>query len=70
MSESHPEERLERDADELEHRIDRLEGHIEEAQEAATERRREAEASEVVAGGWEDTAPDRPGGDDPEGAVG
>jgi hypothetical protein len=32
-------------------------------------RRREAEASRQVAGDWEATEPDRPGGNDPEGAV-
>jgi septal ring factor EnvC (AmiA/AmiB activator) len=64
-----PEEQLERSADELEHRIGQLDDHIGEARDKAAERRAEAEATQQVAGDWEDTEPDRPGGDDPEGAV-
>jgi septal ring factor EnvC (AmiA/AmiB activator) len=63
------EEELEHTADELEHRIGRLDEHIDESKEKAEQRRAEAEASRQVAGDWEDTAPDRPGGDDPDGAV-
>jgi multidrug resistance efflux pump len=63
------EEQLEHSVDELEHRIDQLDEHIDDAKKKAAERREEAEASRQVAGDWEDTKPDRPGGDDPEGAV-
>jgi septal ring factor EnvC (AmiA/AmiB activator) len=63
------EEQLEHSADELEHRIDRLDEHIDDAKQKAAQRRAEADATRQVAGDWEDTEPDRPGGDDPEGAV-
>ena len=63
------ERRLERSADELDDRIDRLGDHIDDAKQKAEVRREEAEASRQVAGDWEDTEPDRPGGDDPQGAV-
>jgi hypothetical protein len=63
------EQRLERQADELDHRINQLGDHIDDAKEKADVRREEAEASKQVAGDWDDTEPDRPGGDDPEGAV-
>lgn len=63
------EKQLERSADELEHRIGKLDAHIDDARQKAAERREESEASQKVAGDWEDTKPDRPGGDDPEGAV-
>jgi hypothetical protein len=63
------EQQLEHTADELEHRIGRLDDHIDDAKEKAAERREEAEATQQVAGDWEDTKPDQPGGDDPEGAV-
>ena len=55
--------------DELDDRLHQLEDHIDDAQAKADPGRADAEASRVVAGDWDDTAPDRPLGDDPEGAV-
>jgi hypothetical protein len=73
MDETRPGDDVERDlqheADELEDRLHRLEDHIDDAQAKADPARADAEASRVVAGDWDDTAPDRPLGDDPEGAV-
>jgi septal ring factor EnvC (AmiA/AmiB activator) len=73
MDETRPgddvERHLQREADELDHRLHQLEDHIDDAQEKADVRRADAEASRVVAGDWDETAPDRPLGDDPEGAV-
>jgi septal ring factor EnvC (AmiA/AmiB activator) len=73
MSESRPGEdvaaEMERDADELDERIDRLEDHISEAQRAAQARREEAAPGEAVAGDWEETRGTPGQGDDPEGAV-
>jgi hypothetical protein len=63
------EQQLEHTADELEHRIGRLDEHLDQTKQKAQERRAEAEASRQVAGDWEGTEPDRPGGDDPKGAV-
>jgi hypothetical protein len=56
-----PERDLARAGDELEERIDRLDGHIDEARQAA---RAQASGGEDVAGDWEDTD-DASGGEDP-----
>jgi hypothetical protein len=71
-----PDAELEQEADKLEHVGDKfeqhlgeLEDHIDEARDKAQPGRDAADASKVVAGDWEDVKPDRPGGDDPEGAV-
>jgi hypothetical protein len=73
MDETRPggdvERHLQREADELDDRLHQLEDHIDDAQAKADPRRADAEASRVVAGDWDHTAPDRPLGDDPEGAV-
>ncbi|QEC47009.1 hypothetical protein FSW04_05000 [Baekduia soli] len=73
MDEHRPDEqvaqRLEHEADVLDDRLDLLGDHIDDAAGKADAARRDAEASRVVTGDWKDTAPDRPGGDDPEGAV-
>jgi hypothetical protein len=62
--------RPERTADELDDRLDRLGGHIDDAKAKARERREEVDASRVVAGDWHEERPAPAGGDDPEGAVG
>jgi hypothetical protein len=64
-----PEARIERDADELEHRLDRLDDHITDAQKAAAARREEALPDEV-AGDWEETRGAPGQGEDPSGAIG
>jgi hypothetical protein len=70
-----PEERLERSAEELDYRLHQLDDHIHDAEEKAQARRDEAEASQTVAGDWEETGPDPPDppgppfGEDPKGAV-
>jgi hypothetical protein len=73
MAESRPggeiDERLEREADAMEARIDQLDDHIDEAERKAEARREESQPLEDTAGDWNDERPDRPGGDDPEGAV-
>jgi septal ring factor EnvC (AmiA/AmiB activator) len=63
-----PAARLERDAAELDHRLQRLDGHISEAERAAEARREEANPGEAVAGDWEDTKGTAGQGEDPEGA--
>jgi hypothetical protein len=72
MAESRPgeeiEDRLEHGADEMDHELHRLEDHLDEARDRAADRRKEA-SPDAVTGDFEDTAPDRPGGDDPEGAA-
>jgi hypothetical protein len=72
MAESRPgeeiEERLEHGADEMDHDLHRLEDHLDEARDRAQDRRKEADPASVT-GDFEDTAPDRPGGDDAEGAT-
>jgi hypothetical protein len=74
MTESRPGEevaaRVERDADELEHRIDQLDDHIADAEKAAAARREEAMPAETIAGDWEETRGAPGQGEDPEGAVG
>ncbi|HMJ35730.1 MAG TPA: hypothetical protein VK501_17635 [Baekduia sp.] len=73
MSESGPGEdvaaKMERDADELDERIDKLEEHISDAKRAAQARREEAAPGEAVAGDSEETRGTPGQGDDPEGAV-
>jgi hypothetical protein len=64
-----PEQRLERTAQELDHDLHRLEGHITDAQKRADERREEAIPGEEVAGDWEETRGTPGQGEDPEGAV-
>jgi peptidoglycan hydrolase CwlO-like protein len=66
-----PGERIERSAQQLEEDLDRLEDHIEEAKDHLADRQADAERlqqGEDVAGDWEDERPDRPMGDDAEGA--
>jgi peptidoglycan hydrolase CwlO-like protein len=66
-----PGEQIEHSAEQLEEDLDRLEGHIDEAKDRLKERVRDAQGpgeAEDVAGDWEGEAPDRPLGDDPEGA--
>src|SRR3954452_490885 len=74
MTESRPgedvAERMERDADELEHHLNKLEDHISDAEKAAQARREEAMPAETVAGDWEETRGAPGQGEDPEGAVG
>jgi prefoldin subunit 5 len=49
------ERNLERDADELEHRIEQVEEHIEQAEHKLQDRKRDADQPvEEVAGDWED----------------
>jgi hypothetical protein len=66
-----PGEQIERSADQLEQDLDRLENRLDVAKDQLRQRQEEAQGpsrGEDVAGDWEDEAPDRPGGDDPEGA--
>jgi len=74
MTESRPGEdvaaRMERDADELEHHLNKLEDHISDAEKAAQARREEAMPGEAVAGDWEETRGAPGQGEDPEGALG
>ena len=74
MTESRPGEdvaqKLEHDADELEHRLETLDDHITEASKAADARREEAMPIENVAGDWEETRGSPGQGEDPEGAIG
>jgi hypothetical protein len=67
-----PETSIERDAEELEERLGRLEDHISEAERKLDDQREETDepAADDVAGDWEDTAPDSTTGDDPQGAAG
>ena len=67
MTESDPAANLERDADELEHRLDQLDDHIADAEKAAEKRREDLDPE--VAGDWEDTRGTAGQGEDPEGAV-
>jgi hypothetical protein len=59
--ESDPEQAIERDADELEERVTRLEAHIDEAKDLST--------GEDIVGDWDQTD-DQAGGEDPVGAHG
>ena len=66
-----PGEQIERSADQLEEDLSRLEEHLDEAKSQLRDRAEDAHGpgvGEEVAGDYEDTAPDRPLGDDPEGA--
>jgi predicted nuclease with TOPRIM domain len=66
-----PGERIEHSADQLDEDLHRLEGRLDDAKDRLKERQEDAEGpgeAEEVAGDWEDTAPDRPLGDDAEGA--
>jgi hypothetical protein len=65
-----PASNLERSADELEERLERLDDHIGDAQKAADARREEAMPAEDVAGDWEETRGAPGQGEDPEGAIG
>ena len=67
MTESDPAAGLERDADELEHRLDKLDDHISDAEKAAEARREDLDPE--VAGDWEDTRGTAGQGEDPAGAV-
>jgi hypothetical protein len=58
-----PETQLEHAGDELEERIDRLEGHIKEAEGKAAAQAEESEPMDAVSGDWEDTD-DQAGGQD------
>jgi hypothetical protein len=68
MTESDPATGLERDADELEHRLNELDDHISDAQKAADARREDLDPE--VAGNWDETRGTAGQGEDPEGAVG
>ena len=74
MAEARPgdeiDERLSDEADAMEARIDELGDDIDEAKDKAKARAEDAQPLVDAAGDWEDERPDRPGGDDPEGAVG
>ena len=60
-----PEHELERTGDELEERIERLDGAIGEARQEAKARHEDQDPAEDVAGDWEETDDDA-GGEDPE----
>jgi hypothetical protein len=67
MTERDPATSLEREADELEHRLEKLDDHISDAEKAAEKRREDLDPD--VAGDWEDTRGTAGQGDDPQGAV-
>lgn len=67
MPDSDPEARLERAADELEHRLGRLDEHLDEAHKKGAERRAQDTGADEVAGDWKEMH-DESGGDDPSGA--
>ncbi len=67
MIERDPATSLEREADELEHRLGKLDDHIADAEKAAEVRREDLDPD--VAGDWEDTRGTAGQGEDPEGAV-
>ncbi|HEV2819999.1 MAG TPA: hypothetical protein VGW11_05780 [Solirubrobacteraceae bacterium] len=65
---SDPEGRLERDAAELDERLERVGEHIEESRGKLKAREEDAEEPlDDVGGDWEDTAPEYTGGADPTG---
>ncbi len=67
---SDPEKAIERDADELEQRVERLGEHIDEAKDHLEQRAKDAQRlgqAEDVAGDWDQTD-DQAGGEDPVGA--
>ena len=66
-----PGEQIERSADQLEEDLAHLKDHLDEAKEQLRDRKEDAHGpgvAEEVAGDYEGEAPDRPLGDDPEGA--
>jgi hypothetical protein len=68
-----PGEELEHSGDQLEQDLERLERRLDDAKDHLKDRAKDAQGpgeAEEVAGDWEDEAPDRPLGDDPEGAEG
>jgi hypothetical protein len=70
MTSDDPTQRLEREAEDLEHKGEHLEEHIDEAKRKAAEARNDDEAAgEEVVGDFEDTEPAPAGGDDPVGAA-
>jgi hypothetical protein len=73
MSETRPggeaEQRLEHTTEELDHDLERLGDHIDDAQKKAEDRRVEANPAEAVAGDWDETRGAPGQGEDPEGAV-
>jgi hypothetical protein len=60
---------LQHTTEELDHDLERLGDHIEEAQKKLQERREEANPAETVAGDWEETRGAPGQGEDPEGAA-
>jgi hypothetical protein len=56
-----------RDVDEMDERLERLDGHIDEAKTSAQAVADEGGPAEEVAGDYEDVAPDEPIGDDATG---
>ena len=62
-----PETDLEREADRLEHHLEQLDDHIQDAHKAAAARREEATPD--AAGDWDDTRGTPGQGEDPKGAV-
>jgi hypothetical protein len=66
-----PGDELEHSANQLEEDLDRLERRLDDAKDHLKHRAEDAQGpgeAEEVAGDWEGEAPDRPLGDDPEGA--
>ena len=63
-----PEQALDDTAKELEHRIDKLDDHIDDAKDKAQAAPHDGEDGGIVAGDWEGEGRDAAGGDDPEGA--
>jgi|tagenome__1003787_1003787.scaffolds.fasta_scaffold20886941_2 hypothetical protein len=66
-----PDAQLEHTRDELQEDLERLEDRIGEAKDRLDDRREDAQGAgeaQTAAGEWEDEAPDRPLGDDAEGA--
>jgi len=67
MEEQDPAVSLEREADDLAHKLDKLDDHISDAEKAADRRREDLDPA--VAGDWEDTRGTAGQGEDPQGAV-
>jgi uncharacterized protein YjbJ (UPF0337 family) len=66
-----PGEQIERSAEQLQEDLDRLEGRLDEAKGRLKQRQEDAQGpgeAEELAGDWEGEAPDRPLGDDAQGA--
>jgi hypothetical protein len=68
MIEPDPAADLEREADRLEHHLETLDDHIDDAKKAASARREEATPD--AAGDWEETRGAPGQGEDPAGAIG